>query len=122
MNFNADRAIYLQMADRLCDDILAGAYKEEDRVPSVREYAVMLQVNINTAVKAYDALARDEIIYKSRGLGYFVSPGARQTILQQRKQTFMTRKLPDLFKEMRLLGLTFDDLREAWQQAEGQTT
>ena len=56
--FNPDKAIYLQMADRLCDEILAGTYRADDRVPSVREYAVLLQVNTNTAVKAYDELAR----------------------------------------------------------------
>ena len=50
--FNPDKAIYLQMADRLCDEILAGTYRADDRVPSVREYAVLLQVNTNTAVKA----------------------------------------------------------------------
>ena len=48
--FNPDKAIYLQMADRLCDEILAGTYRADDRVPSVREYAVLLQVNTNTAV------------------------------------------------------------------------
>ena len=57
MNFSNDKAIYIQMADRLCDEIIAGTYKDDDRIPSVREYAVMLQVNTNTAVKAYDQLA-----------------------------------------------------------------
>ena len=74
MTFNNDKAIYIQMADRLCDDILAGTYSDDDRVPSVREYAVSLEVNTNTAVKAYDQLARDGIIYNRRGLGYFVTP------------------------------------------------
>ena len=54
MNFSNDKAIYIQMADRLCDEIIAGTYKDDDRIPSVREYAVMLQVNTNTAVKAYE--------------------------------------------------------------------
>ena len=52
MTFNNDKAIYLQMADRLCDEILAGTYGDDDRVPSVREYAVAMEVNTNTAVKA----------------------------------------------------------------------
>ena len=72
MNFSNDKAIYIQMAERLCDEILSGQYKEDERIPSVREYAVLLQVNTNTAMKAYDQLARDEIIYNKRGLGYFV--------------------------------------------------
>ena len=45
--FNPDRAIFLQMADRLCDEIISGTYAEGDRVPSVRDYAVSLQVNIH---------------------------------------------------------------------------
>ena len=68
MTFTNDKAIYLQMADRLCDEILAGTYQEDDRIPSVREYAVLLQVNTNTAVKAYDELARANVIYNKRGM------------------------------------------------------
>ena len=77
MDFENNKAIYEQMADRLCDEIIAGTYKADDRIPSVREYAVMLQVNTNTAVKAYELLSREEIIYNRRGLGYFVAPNAR---------------------------------------------
>ena len=54
MNFSNDKAIYVQIAERLSDEILAGKYKEDERIPSVREYAVLLEVNANTAVKAYD--------------------------------------------------------------------
>lgn len=54
MAFNNDKAIYLQIADRLSDEILVGTYKAFDRIPSVREYAAKLGVNANTAVKAYD--------------------------------------------------------------------
>ena len=64
--FNPDRAIFLQMADRLCDEIISGTYAEGDRVPSVRDYAVSLQVNTNTAVKTYEFLSRDGIIYNKR--------------------------------------------------------
>ena len=66
MTFTNDKAIYIQMADRLCDEILSGTYKDDDRIPSVREYAVLLEVNTNTAVKAYEQLAREEIIYNRK--------------------------------------------------------
>ena len=81
MTFSNDKPIYLQMVDRLCDEILSGVYQDDDRIPSVREYAVLLEVNTNTAVKAYEQLAREEIIYNKRGLGYFVTPGAKKQIL-----------------------------------------
>ena len=80
MIFSNDKAIYVQIAERLSDEILAGKYKEDERIPSVREYAVLLEVNANTTVKAYDLLATDEIIYNKRGLGYFVSAGAKKQI------------------------------------------
>ena len=114
MTFTNDKAIYIQMADRLCDEILAGKYKDDDRIPSVREYAVMLEVNANTAVKAYDELSRANIIYNKRGLGYFVTPGAKKQILKERKQEFMKNRLPELFRQMQLLGITIEDVAEAY--------
>ena len=114
MIFTNDKAIYIQMADRLCDEILAGTYKDDDRIPSVREYAVMLEVNANTAVKAYDELSRANIIYNKRGLGYFVTPGAKKQILKERKQEFMKERLPELFRQMQLLDITINDVAEAY--------
>ncbi len=121
MTFNNDKAIYIQMADRLCDDILAGTYSDDDRVPSVREYAVSLEVNTNTAVKAYDQLARDGIIYNRRGLGYFVTPGARDSIMQARRKAFLDTTLPSLFRDMRLLGIGIDDIVKEWNTRSGGT-
>jgi DNA-binding transcriptional regulator YhcF (GntR family) len=115
MTFTNDKAIYIQMADRLCDEILAGKYKDDDRIPSVREYSVLLEVNTNTAVKAYDELARANIIYNKRGLGYFVTPGAKKQILKERKQEFMKQRLPELFRQMQLLDITIDDVANAYK-------
>ncbi len=116
MTFSNDKAIYIQMADRLCDEILSGRYKDDDRIPSVREYAVLLEVNTNTAVKAYEQLAREEIIYNKRGLGYFVTPGAKKQILKARKQEFMKEKLPELFRQMRLLDISITDITTVWEK------
>lgn len=118
MTYNNEKAIFLQMADRLCDEILAGNYQDDARIPSVREYAVLLQVNTNTAVKAYEALSRDGIIYNKRGLGYFVTPGAKEQILKGRKREFIEQTLPELFRNMRLLGLGMDDIEQAWKNTE----
>ncbi len=117
MTFTNDKAIYIQMADRLCDEILAGTYQDDDRIPSVREYAVLLQVNTNTAVKAYDQLARDGIIYNKRGLGYFVTQGARKEIRKARKREFMKETLPELFRQMRLLDITLEDVAKAYENS-----
>ena len=118
MTFENNKAIYEQMADRLCDEIIAGTYKADDRIPSVREYAVMLQVNTNTAVKAYELLSREEIIYNRRGLGYFVSAGAREQIITVRRNSFLTQSLPSVFREMKLLGITIEDIRKEWEKVQ----
>ena len=114
MTFHPDKPIYLQMADRLCDEILAGTYKDDDRIPSVREYAVLLEVNTNTAVKTYDELARANIIYNKRGLGYFVTSGARERICEERRRLFKEQQLPELFRQMQLLGLDISDVVYTW--------
>ena len=115
MNFSNDKAIYLQIVDRLCDEILSGKYQDDDRIPSVREYAVLLEVNTNTAVKAYEQLAREEIIYNKRGLGYFVTQGAKKQILKERKKDFMKERLPELFRQMALLDITLEDVKVAYE-------
>jgi DNA-binding transcriptional regulator YhcF (GntR family) len=115
MTFSNDKAIYIQIADRLCDEILAGKYQDDDRIPSVREYSVLLEVNTNTAVKAYDELARANIIYNKRGLGYFVTKGAKKQILKERKRSFMKEHLPELFRQMRLMDISIEEVVEEWQ-------
>ena len=112
MAFNSNKAIYLQMADNVADDILAGRYGPDERIPSVREFAGTIGVNPNTAVKAYDELARDGVIYNRRGLGFFVSPEARHHILEKRKKEFFRDVLPEVSKTMRLLGISNDELLE----------
>ncbi|MBP5420481.1 MAG: GntR family transcriptional regulator [Bacteroidales bacterium] len=116
--FNPDRAIFLQMGDRICDEILAGKYKEEERIPSMREYAVALSVNTNTAFKAYEALSLNGIIYNKRGMGYFVCQGAKEKILNERRRKFMDEFLPDVIRQMKLIGLTLDDLAQKWKEQE----
>ena len=116
MNFNNDKAIYVQIADRLCDEILTGQYNEDERIPSVREYAVLLEVNTNTTVKSYDLLASSGIIYNKRGLGYFVSQGAKERIMNERKQEFIQQKLPELFRNMKMLGIEIDDIVKSYKE------
>ena len=115
MNFNNDKPIYIQMADRLCDEIISGKYNANDRIPSVREYSVLLGVNTNTAVKTYENLAREEVIYNKRGLGYFVSQGAKERIMEQRRKEFLESTLPEMFRQMSLLEINIDEIAEKWK-------
>ena len=63
MKFKESKPIYLQIADRICDELLQGLYQEEERIPSVREYAATVEVNANTVVRTFDYLQSQEIIY-----------------------------------------------------------
>ena len=110
--FTSDKPIYLQMADRMKDEILSGTYSDDMRIPSVREYGILLQVNTNTAVKCYEQLSRDGIIYQRRGMGYFVTAGARDRIMQQRKEEFFQTTCPQLKKDLELLGITIEEFIE----------
>ena len=120
MTFKEGQPIYAQIADRLSDEILNGTYAPDSRVPGVREYAALLEVNVNTAVKAYDTLARDGIIYNRRGMGYYVTAGASAQILNSRRRAFMHNALPDMFRQMRLLGIAIDDVVAAWKEVEAK--
>ena len=110
MKFKESKSIYLQIADRIMDEILRLVYPEEGRVPSVREYAAMVEVNANTVVRSYDYLQGQEIIYNKRGIGYFVSPGARERIIQLRRQSFLQDELPDMFRQIHLLGIPLEEI------------
>ena len=77
---------------------------------------MLLEVNTNTAVKAYEQLAREEIIYNKRGLGYFVTKGAKKQILKARKKEFMKAHLPELFRQMQLLDISIEDVVDEWKK------
>lgn len=112
MDFKENKAIYLQIAELLMDEILQGKHAEEDRIPSVREYAANVEVNVNTCMRAYDWLCSQEIIFTKRGLGYFVSHGAREAILTLRKKEFFEEFLPELKQKMQTLGISREEIAE----------
>ncbi len=116
MIYQNERAIYMKIADRVCDDILSGKYQEDERVPSIRELAAEYEVNTNTVLRTFDILQRDEIIYQRRGIGVFVSPGARHKIRIARKHEFRQHELPEFLRRLRLLDMTIDDVVKAWNE------
>lgn len=118
MKFKENNSIYLQIADRISDEILHGRYEEESRIPSVREYAALVEVNTNTALRAFDLLQQQEVIYNRRGIGYFVSKGARKSILSARKSAFMKTELPEFFHQIQALGIPFEKIEERYREFE----
>ena len=116
MDFKETQAIYLQIGDYVCEQILLGQWKEGDRLLSVRELGVALEVNPNTVMRTYDFLQGREIIFNKRGIGYFVTDDAGQKITQYRKKQFLEQDLPVVFKNMSLLGMTFKELENEHHQ------
>lgn len=112
MNFIDGQPIFIQIAERLSDEILAGIYLADSRVPGVRDYSVLLEVNVNTTVKAYDLLAQRGVLYSKRGLGYFVAPEAQQLILDNRRRHFFETEVPRIAQKMQQLGISADDIAD----------
>lgn len=115
MKFKESKAIYLQIAERVCDEILRGKYLENERIPSVREYAAEVEVNINTMMRSFDFLQQDQIIYNKRGIGYFVSEGAKERIFNSNKRKFMDEELEAFFKQIYQLEISPDEVMEMYK-------
>ena len=114
MNFNANLSIYLQIAEFVKDQILLNKWEKEEKIPSVRDLAVELQVNPNTIMRAYDLLQQQGIIYNRRGLGNYVSADAGEKIRTIRKENFIQKELPVFFKNMQLLDVRFDEVERLY--------
>jgi DNA-binding transcriptional regulator YhcF (GntR family) len=110
MEFNEHKPIYLQISDTICDKILGDEWREEERIPSVRELGITLGVNPNTIMRTYDHLQSIEIIYNKRGVGYYVTAGAKATIVSLQREQFIKEELPKITKRMNLLGLKPSDI------------
>jgi GntR family transcriptional regulator len=115
MQFNSSQSIYLQIADYVCERILLKEWKTEDKVPSVRDLAVQLEVNPNTVMRTYDWLQQSGILYNQRGIGFFVAPGGLQNALSLKKKEFLEKDLPVIFRNVYLLGMKWEDLKEPYQ-------
>jgi DNA-binding transcriptional regulator YhcF (GntR family) len=112
MTYKTDKPIYLQIADYVCERILQGIWKAEERIPSVRELSVTLAVNPNTIVKSFEFLESKQIIFQKRGIGYFVESSGLQRIREMYKTEFFNDELPNLFKKMKLLNISMKEITE----------
>ncbi len=114
MEFRDNKAIYLQIAEYVCEHILLEKWKVEDKVPSVRELAVELEVNPNTVMRTYDLLQNINIITNKRGVGFFVATEALANVKSYRKTQFMDDELPVVFRNVYLLNIGFDELESRY--------
>ena len=99
------RPIYIQIADYLYEMILGGEWPDGERIPSIREMAVQMEVNPNTMTRTYGLLQEQGVIYNKRGIGYFAASDARAMTARLKKEEFISFELPDIFKKMDTLKI-----------------
>jgi len=110
INFDNDRSIYLQLAESIEDDILKGIFAEEEQIPSTTQMSVQYRINPATAAKGVNLLVDEGIIYKKRGIGMFVSAGAKEKIINKRRQQFFDKFIISMLEEAKKLGIPKQEL------------
>src|SRR5471030_1271875 len=115
MNFKDKEAIYQQIAAYVSEHISLGKWLPEEKIPSVRDLAIELQVNPNTVMRTYEYLQNQEILFNKRGLGIFVTPDAIEKIKATRKVRFLQQELPDLFRSLYLLDISLDEVQKRYE-------
>jgi DNA-binding transcriptional regulator YhcF (GntR family) len=121
MRFGTDRPIFAQIAEFIEDQILRGELKPEQRIPAVRDYAVQLEVNPNTVVRSAAELEAAGVIFKRRGLGYFVGPDALQRIKDSRRRHLVEHQLPAVARQMRQLAVSLAEFETIYRNAPGDS-
>lgn len=108
--FEGREPIYHQIAEAIRGEILSGALQEEDQVMSTTQYATTYRINPATAAKAFAELVDEGVLYKRRGVGMFVAPGAAARLRDARRKAFFAERMDPVVREAALLGLSTDDL------------
>jgi DNA-binding transcriptional regulator YhcF (GntR family) len=110
IDFNNTQTIYMQIVDWVFEQILTAAWKPGDKAKSVRELAVMFEVNPNTVMRSYDYLQNNEIFLNKRGIGFFVTEDAVEKIKVLRKREFMEEEVPVFIKNVKLLDIDVNEI------------
>lgn len=118
MNFDGEKPIYLQIAEQIEDAILTEAFPEETQIPSTTEISATYRINPATALKGINRLVEEGMVYKKRGLGMFVSRGAKEKIMEKRKRDFYANFVVSLLEEAEKLGITRRELAAMIEEGE----
>ncbi len=115
MEFKDNEAIYLQIASFVGDNILRGTWKAGEKILSVRDLAVELEVNPNTVMRSYEFLQDLKVVYNKRGLGLFVADDGREKVKTYRKELFVQQNLPAFFQNLQLLGISMKEINQQYR-------
>ena len=116
MDFKENPAIYIQIAEYVCEQILLKKWNLGDKLISIRDMAIMMEVNPNTVQRSYDFLQQREIITNKRGIGYFIEADAMERILVFRRDQFIENELPVFLRNIYLLKLDFKEVKLLYDQ------
>ena len=116
MDFRENPAIYIQIAEYVCEQILLKKWTLGEKIVSIRDLAISMEVNPNTVQRAYDFLQQKEIITNKRGIGYFIEAGAMERILAFRREQFIENELPVFFRNLYLLKIDLKDIKVQFEQ------
>jgi GntR family transcriptional regulator len=122
VTWNDNAPIYRQLRDRVVAMILDGVLKQGDALPSVRQVAADFQLNPITVSKAYQELVDEQLVEKRRGLGMYITDGAREALLRSERQRFLREEWPPLRERLQRLGLDIESLLEHEPKNEGGGT
>ena len=111
VEFKEKRAIYLQIADYVCDHILTGKWPTGEKIISIRDLAMKLEVNPNTVMRTYEYLQQQNIILNKRGIGFFPDEEAQNKIRELRRQRFFEYELPEFIKTINMLDIDIDKIK-----------
>lgn len=105
-----NRPIFVQIAERIEEDILAGRLAEEAQVPSTNQFAALYQINPATAAKGVNLLVDQGILYKKRGMGMFVATGSRERLMEKRRELFFEQYVVAMLREAKRLEIEEEQL------------
>lgn len=117
LNTEGTKPIYVQIAEWIETEILNGNFKTDDKVNSQYQLAEMFNINPVTAGKGLTILMEENVLYKKRGLGVFVSIDAQKNIINKRKEQTLKRLVQELVLEARYLDVSEKELLEMVRQA-----
>lgn len=109
--FDGREPLYVQIAEQIRRDVLSGAIREGEQVMSTTQYATTFRINPATAARAFAELVDEGVLYKQRGVGMFVAPGAAEALRARHRERFFAEELDPVLARAELLGITAEELR-----------
>jgi len=111
-SFDDNSPLFLQIKERIEDQIINGALSEDEQIPSTTQIVQFYKINHITVSKGVNLLVDEGIVYKKRGVGMFINKGAKKMLIEKRRQNFLTQYMKPMLIEAKKLGIDLKALIE----------